>query len=68
MLSEAVLHLAGTLLRQSAAVQRLCSSLVLDREKTSKCLGWSAAMTLDGGLDRTAEWFLRACFINTCAE
>jgi UDP-glucose 4-epimerase len=56
---KAVLHLAGTLLRQSEAVQRLCSSLVLDREKTSKCLGWSAPMTLDGGLDRTAEWFLR---------
>jgi nucleoside-diphosphate-sugar epimerase len=56
---EAALHLAGTLLRQNAAVQRLCSSLVLDREKTSKCLGWSAPMTLDRGLDRTAEWFLR---------
>jgi UDP-glucose 4-epimerase len=56
---EAVLHLAGTLLRQSAAVQRLCSSLVLDREKTCKCLGWSAPITLDRGLDRTAEWFLR---------
>ena len=56
---EAVLHLAGTLLRQNAAVQRLCSSLVLDREKTSNYLGWSAPMTLDWGLDRTAEWFLR---------
>jgi UDP-glucose 4-epimerase len=56
---EAVLHLAGTLLRQSAAVQRLCSSLVLDREKTSKYLGWSAPMTLEQGLDRTAEWFLK---------
>jgi nucleoside-diphosphate-sugar epimerase len=55
---EAVLHLAGTLLRQNAAVQRLCSSLVLDREKTSKYLGWSAPMTLEWGLDRTAEWFL----------
>lgn len=56
---EAVLHLVGTLLRQSATVQRLCSSLVLDREKTSKCLGWSAPLTLDRGLHRTAEWFLR---------
>jgi nucleoside-diphosphate-sugar epimerase len=55
---EKVLYLAGNLLRQNAAVQRLCSSLVLDREKTNKCLGWSAPTTLDWGLDRTAEWFL----------
>lgn len=54
----AVLRLAGTLLRKDAAVQRLCSSLVLDREKARKCLGWSAPKTLDWGLDRTAEWFL----------
>jgi nucleoside-diphosphate-sugar epimerase len=56
---RAVLRLAGTLLRKDAAVQRLCSSLVLDREKTRECLGWSAPMTLEWGLNRTAEWFLR---------
>jgi len=55
---ETVLHLAGTLLGKNAAVQRLCSSLVIDREKTSKYLDWSAPMTIDWTLDRTAEWFL----------
>lgn len=55
---KAVLRLAGTLLRKDAAVQRLCSSLVVDREKAKKCLGWSAPKTLDWGLVRTAEWFL----------
>ena len=56
---EAVLHFAGTLLRKNAAVQRLCSSLVLDREKARRSLGWDAPMSLERGLDRTAEWFLR---------
>jgi nucleoside-diphosphate-sugar epimerase len=56
---RAVLRLAGTLLGKNAAVQRLCSSLVLDREKTRECLGWSAPKTLEWGLNRTAEWFLR---------
>lgn len=55
---EPVLHFAGTLLRRKTAVQRLCSSLVLDREKTRRCLGWSAPAPLGWGLDRTAEWFL----------
>ena len=55
---ESFLLTAGTLLRQRAAVQRLCSSLVLDRKKASEVLGWSPPVTLDSGLDRTAEWFL----------
>lgn len=55
---EKVLLMAGVVARQKAAVQRLCSSLVLDREKNTHVLGWSAPMPLDRGLDRTAEWFL----------
>jgi nucleoside-diphosphate-sugar epimerase len=55
---ESLLLAAGTLLRQKEAVQRLYSSLVLDRKKTSEMLGWSAPLSLDSGLDRTAEWFL----------
>jgi nucleoside-diphosphate-sugar epimerase len=57
--SQMLLYIAGTLLRKKTAVQRLCSSLVLDHEKTRECLGWSAPMTLDWGLSRTAEWFLK---------
>jgi nucleoside-diphosphate-sugar epimerase len=56
---KSALEMAGTLLGQKAAVQRLCSSLVLDRRKTSETLGWSAPLSLEWGLDRTAEWFLK---------
>jgi UDP-glucose 4-epimerase len=55
---ERVLELAGTLFRRSTAVQRLCSSLVLDKRKTNERLGWMAPFSLDQGLNRTAEWFL----------
>ena len=49
---------AGTLLRQRAAVQRLCSSLVLDKRKTREILGWNPPTTFDFGLEQTAKWFL----------
>jgi nucleoside-diphosphate-sugar epimerase len=56
---EAVLRLAGTVLKRQSTIDRLCSSLVVDRQKTKDLLGWSAPTTLDWGLDRTAEWFLK---------
>jgi UDP-glucose 4-epimerase len=56
---EAVLRMAGTVLRRKAAIERLCSSLAVDRQKAKDILGWSATTTLDWGLDRTAEWFLK---------
>jgi UDP-glucose 4-epimerase len=55
---KAVLVMVGIVLRQRAAVQRLCSSLALDKQKTRTVLDWSAQVTLDAGLNRTAEWFL----------
>lgn len=54
-----VLYFAGLLVGQKSAIHRLCSSLVVDREKTEKCLGWRAPISIDYGLERTAEWFLR---------
>jgi UDP-glucose 4-epimerase len=56
---KSILEMAGTLLGQKAAVQRLCSTLVLDKRKASEILGWSAQLSLDEGLDSTAEWFLK---------
>lgn len=55
---ESVLSMAGIVMKRRAMVQRLCSSLVLDRQKTKDLLGWSAPTTLSWGLERTAEWFL----------
>ena len=57
---ESFLLAAGTLLRQKAAVQRLCSSLLLDRQKTSAVLGWNAPLPVDRAFNRTAEWFLKS--------
>ena len=54
---EAILRAAGIALGRGSSVQRLISSLVLDRLKVENVLGWSAPTTLEWGLDRTAEWF-----------
>jgi nucleoside-diphosphate-sugar epimerase len=55
---EVALHMAATVLGQRSATQRLCSSLVVDTQKTTDLLHWSAPTTLSWGLSRTAEWFL----------
>lgn len=57
---EAALHLAATVLGQRARIKRLSSSLVVDRQKGKESLHWSAPTTLEWGLSRTAEWFLRS--------
>lgn len=55
---KSALMFAGSVLRRQEVVQRLCSSLVVDREKVRKLIGWSAPMTLHRGLEHTANWFL----------
>ena len=55
---EVVLHMAGTVLGRRSVTQRLCSSLVVDTQKATDSLRWSAPTTLSWGLSRTAEWFL----------
>lgn len=55
---EVALHMAATVLGRRSATQRLCSSLVVDTQKTTDFLCWSAPTTLSWGLSRTAEWFL----------
>jgi nucleoside-diphosphate-sugar epimerase len=54
----AALHMVATVLGRRSATQRLCSSLVVDTQKNSDFLHWSAPTTLGWGLSRTAEWFL----------
>ena len=55
---ELVLRFVGSALNRKAAIDRLCSSLVVDRQKTKDLFGWSAPTTLDWGLERTVSWFL----------
>jgi nucleoside-diphosphate-sugar epimerase len=54
---EAALRMAAALLGRRSATQRLCSSLVVDTQKATDSLCWSAPTTLSWGLSRTAEWF-----------
>ena len=46
------------LLGKEGVMQRLCSSLIVDRQKTSVFLDWRAPLSFNDGLQRTAEWFL----------
>jgi nucleoside-diphosphate-sugar epimerase len=46
------------LLGKEMVMQRLCSSLIVDRQKTSALLNWRAPLSFDDGVHRTAEWFL----------
>ena len=55
---ELALHMAATMLGRRSVTQRLCSSLVVDTQKTADALRWRAPFTLSWGLSRTAEWFL----------
>jgi nucleoside-diphosphate-sugar epimerase len=44
---------------QSAAMDRLCGSLQIDTSDTHERLGWLPPVTLDEGLARTVDWYLR---------
>jgi nucleoside-diphosphate-sugar epimerase len=55
---EMALHMAAAMLGRRSVTQRLCSSLVVDTQKTADSLHWRAPTTLSWGLSRTAEWFL----------
>jgi nucleoside-diphosphate-sugar epimerase len=55
---EVALHVASAVLGRRSATQRLCSSLVVDTQKATDSLCWSAPTTISWGLSRTAEWFL----------
>lgn len=53
------LQLAATVVGKRDVAQRLCGSLQVDIEKTRQLLGWSPPLTLDQGLKKAAEGFMR---------
>lgn len=55
---ERLLRLGGALSGHTAEVARLCDSLVLDCADTRARLNWSAPLSVDEGLRRTAQWYL----------
>ncbi|MFC4313369.1 NAD-dependent epimerase/dehydratase family protein [Steroidobacter flavus] len=54
----ALLRIAGTLLGKGAEVKRLCGSLAVDASATRNQLGWTPALSLEEGLQRTVQWYL----------
>ena len=54
-----LMRLAGRILRKSAAVERLAGSLQVDSSKIRRELGWQPSFTVEQGLAKTADWFLR---------
>ena len=56
-----IMRMAGRLLGQSAAVDRLFGSLAVDASKIRRELGWKALYTMEQGLKETAEWFQMQC-------
>jgi nucleoside-diphosphate-sugar epimerase len=53
-LSASWVKLAAALVGKSDVADRLCQSLQVDIEKTQRLLGWTAPLTLDQGLKKTA--------------
>lgn len=54
-----LLKLAGSLTGREDAIERLCGSLQVDIRKTQELLGWSPPLSVDEGLKRAAEEYLR---------
>lgn len=56
---SALLALGAGLAGKLDLAQRLCGSLQIDISKTRQLLGWMPPLTVDEGLRRAADWFLR---------
>ena len=53
------LQMSATLVGKRDVAQRLCGSLQVDIEKNRRLLGWTPPLTLDQGLKKVAEGFVR---------
>lgn len=54
-----MLHAGATLFGRGAAVRRLCGSLQVDTAKARQLLGWTPPLTLDEGLRRAVQEYVR---------
>lgn len=52
-----VLRAMGALAGRRAAIDRLCGSLAVDITPASQRLGWAPPLSVDEGLQRTADWY-----------
>jgi len=56
---EQLLKFSLNVIGKSDLSQRLCGSLQVDISKTKNMLGWEPPVSLDDGLMKTAEWYLK---------
>jgi nucleoside-diphosphate-sugar epimerase len=54
-----LIKMVAKIIGRPSIAQRLCGSLHVDISKTKALLGWSPPVTVDEGLRRTAEYWLR---------
>lgn len=53
-----LLRVGAALVGKSGEFKRLCGSLAVDMSETRMRLGWAPPLSLDAGLQRTADWYL----------
>jgi UDP-glucose 4-epimerase len=56
-----LMRLGGRLLGRDDDVDRLTRSLVVSTDRIREKLGWEPPCSLDEGLAKTVEWYLRTC-------
>ncbi|MBU0484127.1 MAG: SDR family oxidoreductase [Proteobacteria bacterium] len=56
---ETLLRLGGRLLGRSAEIERLCGSLQIEIGKAKHLLNWEPPLSMDEGLRRTVNWYLK---------
>ncbi len=62
--SASALELTAQWVGKRAVAQRLVGNLQVDISKTRKVLGWSPPVSVDEGLKRTADWYLKRPLIS----
>lgn len=53
-----MIKLAAAILGKASVAQRLCDNLQVDIAKTKEMLNWTPPLSLDEGLQVTADWYL----------
>ena len=65
--SASVLEFAANWVGKRAVAKRLVGSLRVDISKTREVLGWSPQVSVDEGLKRTADWYLKRPLVSPSA-
>ncbi|MEM7282480.1 MAG: SDR family oxidoreductase [Pseudomonadota bacterium] len=54
-----LLKVGASLVGKGAQVNRLCGSLQVDISDTKRCLSWAPPLSVEQGVARVSEWYLR---------